>query len=196
MLIRPTRNKLTTGAHPSAIKFNELGVQVIGETAIPGPDIQVYQQVPTNGLYSRQSGRLLTSQDKGDFVERARKGFELGVLFELQRAGKVTRNAASVVTDRWVNPVHSLRNDATGTLVAIRWIDEEGLHNAIPQNQDRVPFSVTVQSWSKDTVAGNDFAVNPSGECDSTVKSREIEDLALRFIESAIRAYEALKTAA
>lgn len=185
-------SKVLIDAHPSAVKFNELGAQVIGETVIPGPETQVYLQVPANGLYYRHSGRLLTSEEKGDLVERARNGFNLGAFFELQRVGKVTRQSPNIVTRRWTNPVHSLETPAVAGLVAIRWIDGDTLHHAIPRNQERAPVSVTVQSWSKDTVLGSDFAHNPSGTCNSKIQSAAPEDPALAFMESALRAYRSL----
>lgn len=188
-------HKLLGEAHHSAVKFIELGALVISETVIPDPETQVYQQTPVNGLYFRQSGRLLTSEKEGDLVERASKGFKLGAFFELQRVGKVRRQSPNIVNNRKTNPVYSQETPTAVSLVAIRWIDEETLHHAIPTYQERVPVAVTAQSWTKDTVFGDAFANNPSGTCNIKIQSAAAEDPALAFIESALRAYRAIRSA-
>lgn len=182
-----------TAVHPSALEFHNLGGRVIGETAVPGPEVQVYQQVPANGLYYRRSGRLLTPQASGGFVERARAGYNQGAWFELQRTGAVLRQAPDIETRRRINPVHVIDGSLRPSFVAIRWVDEEGVHQAIPQNEESSPLSVTVQSWLGDRVMQQAFSSDPSGSVDRRVKSAEPEDPALSLYQAALRAYEIIR---
>ena len=176
--------------HKSAVEFQNLSSRVVHNTQIPGPETQVYEQDPVNGLYYRHSGRLLTSQPEGDFIRRARSGFKTRELFELQRSGQVSRQASTrMVTPRRINPVYRLDLPEDCRYVAIRWVDEEGLHEAIPQNKNGMPVSVSVISWLGDTVMSNVFSKNPSDVYDRKTKSAESDDPTLELFYKALRAY-------
>lgn len=185
----------STAKHPLAVRFQTLSLQVIAETAVPASDMQVYEQEPTNGLFYRHSGRLLTSQDKGGYVERARAGHEIGALFELQRSGSVTRQTPRTVTERRINPVFDLDNPETRPYVAIRWVDEEGVHEAHPQRYDGNPTSVSILSWLGDRVHDDDFLTTTSSSYDRKIRSARIKDPALEFYDRALQAYQDIKHA-
>src|SRR3989344_1484680 len=161
----------SSGPHPSAVEFLGLSEQVITATLIPEPSIQVYQQEPENGLFYRRSGRLLTSQKGGGFVDRARSGLNDGELFELQRAGSVTRQRPHIEIPGRVNPVHCLDPPQTLGYISINWIDESGMHNALPVDNKNLLAGVTVISWLEETVMGDGFAKDPFSTYDAKTRS-------------------------
>lgn len=184
---------LAVSPHPSALEFQGLAEHVVATTPVPGPETQVYEQEPDNGLYYRKSGRLLTSESHGELIDRARSGADAGVLFELQRRGSVARGAASILTRRRVNPVHQLDEIMQNNFVSIRWIDEEGMHEAIPTYQNGQPRTIAVLSWIGDTIRGRDFAHNPSAATDRKVRSVDTEDPAVELFERAATAYRKIR---
>lgn len=182
-------------AHPSATELRDLSDRIVDDTKIPDADKQVYEQEPPNGLFYRRSGRLLTSQASGNLVDRVRATYGSRSLFEVQRIGAVERQRSSVETARRINPVHCLASPGAYGYVAMRWMDEEGLHEAIPQNQSGLALSVAVLSWLGTTVLENPFQSDPMGSYDRKIKSNAPEDPALALCTSALSAYQKLQFA-
>lgn len=178
--------------HQSAIGFRAFSVKILGETVVPGPEEQVFAQEPINGLYFRFSGRLLTSQPKGNLVDRVRRGHKVGALFELQRAGNVSRQAPDIRTDRRTSPVFCLDDPSNPSFAAIRWIDKEGFHQAIPDDYEGRPMNLSVQTWLGDRVTSAAFAENPSGSWNRKITSDESADPALMLLYSAQCAYKTI----
>lgn len=187
-------------AHPVAIEFRNFSGFAVDGTTVPGPEVQVHQQRPHNGLYFRKSGRLLTSEKEGDLVERVRAGLGKVSFFELQRVGQVTRQEPLIATRRRINPVYCLANPRSSEFVAIRWVDEDGLHEAVPQNRVehdvRLPLSVTVLSWLAATVVCSEFQADPTASVDTkTHSTASAEDPMSGFLYRAMHAYGAIQPA-
>lgn len=181
--------------HPSAVEFHELSRQVVGDTKVPGPDMQVSDQNPKNGLFYRESGRLLTSQNQGGLVVRMRAGVARGAFFEIQRHGKVMRQESCLGIAKRTNPVHLLADLEDPRYVAMRWLGEEAVHEVIPVYEAGKPVKVTIGSWLLDNVLSDQFADDPTVARNTLVRSREINNLALAFYESALHAYQDLPPA-
>ena len=184
-----------TEQQESPLLFQGLSARVVKETVIPGPEDQVYQQHPSNGLYFRHSGRLLTSEEDGEYTQRAISGYLKGrKLFELQRTGDITRQKPRIESPYRTNPVFCLDNPDDAGYEFMRWIDEEGLHQATPHNKDGAPVLLVVISWLGDAVLGDSFAKNPSSVDVRKIRSDELGDPALPIFEQAQKTYEQISS--
>lgn len=184
------------GQQGSPLLFYSLSERVVRETAIPGPDDQVYKQAPCNGLYFRHSGRLLTSEADGDYAQRAISGYNKDkTLFEIQRTGSIARQRPRIERTKRTNPVFCLDNPTNADYEFIRWIDEEGLHQATPHNKDGTPVLMVVISWLGDTLLGSSFARDPASVEVRKARSDELGDPALPLFEQAQNAYELISSA-
>lgn len=179
--------------HESATAFNDLSQLVVKETRVPGPEEQVYQQNPTNGLYFRKSGRLLTSQPEGSLQLRVQRSLKVGHLFELQRIGSVSQQRPDIRRVSRSNPVHCLDVTNSTRFEVIRWLDEEGLHVADPQYDKRDPAFVTVLTWSPDTITDSQFLIDAAkSQYDDITRSDATDDPVLELAAHAVRAYETI----
>lgn len=178
--------------HPSAVKFGGLSKRAVNEAEIPRGDVQEYQQDPSNGLYYRKSGRLISSQHEGDFIERARAGIEAGVLFELVRVGRVVQQKPPVDIATRENPVFVLDTPDKADFQTMVWVDGEGLHQARPYNEeDRITRGIVVVSWVGDDIMGDEFAERSASVSSSKIRSaHQIDDPVLSFYAGALQAYE------